>query len=55
MDDEPKTAKFLMEKLKLKSLKGFRQNYLHPALELGLIQMTIPDKPTSKNQQYYKI
>lgn len=55
MDDEPKTAKFLMEKLKLKSLKGFRQNYLHPALELGLIQMTIPDKPTSKNQKYYKI
>lgn len=55
MDDEPKTAKFLMEKLKLKSLKGFRQNYLHPALELGLIKMTIPDKPTSKNQKYYKI
>ena len=55
MDETPETAKSLMEKLNLKSLKGFRQNYLHPALELGLIQMTIPDKPTSKNQKYYKL
>ncbi len=28
--------------------------YLNPALENGLIKMTLPDKPTSKNQMYYK-
>ena len=50
----PQSAKELMDKLNLKSLVGFRRNYLAPALKIGLIKMTIPDKPTSKNQRYYK-
>lgn len=33
---------------------GKLNNYLNPALENGLIKMTNPDKPTSKNQMYYK-
>ncbi len=45
----------LMEKLNMKSRISFRDNYLNPALENGLIKMTNPDKPTSKNQMYYKI
>ena len=45
----------LMEKLQMKSRVSFRDNYLTPALENGLIKMTSPDKPTSKNQMYYKI
>ena len=49
------TAKELMEKLGLKSRVSFRDNYLNPALENGLIKMTIPNKPTSKNQMYYKV
>ncbi len=48
------SAKELMEKLGLKSRLSFRDNYLNPALENGLIKMSIPDKPTSKNQTYYK-
>lgn len=51
----PMSAKELMERLGLKSRNGFRQNYLIPALEAGLIGMTCPDKPTSKNQRYFKI
>ena len=45
----------LMEKLNMKSRISFRENYLKPALVNGLIKMTDPDKPTSKNQMYYKI
>lgn len=49
------TSKALMEKLGLKSREGFRRNYLHPAVEVNLIRMTIPDKPNSRNQRYVKI
>ena len=45
----------LMKKLNMKSRVSFRDNYLTPALENGLIKMTNPDKPTSKNQMYYKV
>ena len=48
------TTSELMEKLDMKSRISFRDNYLNPALENGLIKMTNPDKPTSKNQMYYK-
>lgn len=51
----PMTALELMEKLGLKSRVSFRKNYLQPALEAGLIGMTEPDKPTSRNQRYFKI
>lgn len=51
----PQSATELMQKLNLKSRVGFRKNYLQPALEAGLIGMTEPDKPTSKNQKYFKI
>lgn len=50
----PQSATELMEKLNLKSRAGFRNNYLQPALDAGLIGMTEPDKPTSKNQKYFK-
>lgn len=49
------TSSELMEKLNMKSRISFRDNYLNPVLENGLIKMTNPDKPTSKNQMYYKI
>lgn len=51
----PMSALELMEKLGLRSRLTFRKNYLQPALEAGLIAMTEPDNPTSRNQRYYKI
>ena len=52
--DVPYTSTILMEKLGLKSKEGFRRNYLKPAIDMGLIHMTIPDKPNSRNQRYIK-
>lgn len=50
----PYSANQIMEKLGLKSKETFRKNYMNPALEVGVVKMTIPDKPNSKNQRYIK-
>ena len=42
----------LMIALGLSDRKSFSQRYLQPALQLGLIEMTLPDKPRSKLQRY---
>lgn len=55
IESYPQSAKELMSKLNLKSRIGFRNNYLNPAIDMGLIGMTEPNKPTSKNQKYFKI
>lgn len=48
------STKELMELLGLKHRPTFRDNYLLPALKLGFIEMTIPDKPNSSKQKYKK-
>ena len=48
------TAVELMELLNLKSRASFRDNYLNPELENGVIKMAFPDTPTNRNQTYYK-
>ena len=52
--DTPYTATVLMRLLDLKSRDALRNNYLAPAIDAGLVQMTEPDKPTSRNQRYQK-
>ena len=41
-----------MEKLGLSHHPNFRKNYLQPALDAGLIERTIPEKPNSRLQKY---
>ena len=43
----------IQDKLNLKNRDYFRKNYLVPAIEQGLVALTLPDKPTSKQQKYY--
>jgi len=50
----PYTSITIMEKLDLKSKETFRKHYLNPAMKLHLVEMTVPDKPTSRNQRYYR-
>lgn len=42
----------LQEKMGLGNRENFRKNYLIPALERGLIEMTIADKPKNIQQKY---
>lgn len=42
----------LQHALALNDRKSFRERYLKPALAMGLIEMTLPDKPNSRLQQY---
>lgn len=55
MSDKEYTTREMMELLALKHRPSFRDNYLLPSLELGYIEMTIPDKPTSSKQKYLKV
>lgn len=55
IESYPMSASELMNKLGLKSRDNFRNNYLNPALDAGLIQMTEPSKPKSKNQKYFRL
>ena len=52
--DIPYSANELLLLLKIKSKETLRASYLNPALENGLIKMTLPEKPNSKNQKYVK-
>lgn len=52
LDGEALSAMELMQRMGLRNRPSFLKLYLHPALKQGLILMTIPDKPSSKNQKY---
>ncbi len=52
--DIPLSANEIMKRLNVKSKETLRNSYLDPAIENGLIKMTLPDKPKSKNQKYIK-
>ncbi len=52
LQDGEKSAGELREMLGLKHRQTFRENYLHPALQQGLIERTLPDKPNSRLQKY---
>lgn len=53
--DKECSTKEIMELLGLKHRPTFRDNYLLPALELGYIEMTIPNKPNSSKQKYRSV
>lgn len=42
----------ILAELGLKNRRRMRENYIAPALEAGLIEYTIPDKPNSRLQKY---
>ena len=51
----PRSRTEMQEFIELKDKVNFKRNYLAPMLAMGLIKMTIPDKPTSRNQKYVAV
>ena len=48
----PRSRPEMMEFMGVTNRKYFRERYIKPLLESGLLRMTLPDKPKSKKQQY---
>jgi len=46
------TREAIQEAIGIKDRKDFRMRYLHPALAAGLLEMTIPDRPSSRLQKF---
>lgn len=46
------TGTQIQQSVGLKSRANFRKLYLEPAINAGLLEMTIPDKPRSRLQKY---
>lgn len=51
----PRSKQEMMNYIGLTDSKNFRERYLVPLLEARKIEMTIPDKPNSRNQKYKKV
>ena len=52
LKEDEKSSSDLRNILNIKHRQNFRDNYLHPALDAELIEMTIPEKPSSSKQKY---
>ncbi len=52
LTEGPLSSGELRKRLNLKHRPTFRRNYLHPAIRIGYIEMTIPEKPNSRLQKY---
>lgn len=50
---EPRNSKEIVEHFDFANRLYLKRHYLDKMLEEGQLKMTIPDKPTSKNQKYY--
>ena len=50
---QPRSAKEIMDYIKINDRSFFRRHYLNPMIKTGYLKMTIPDKPKSGNQKYY--
>jgi len=50
--DAPRSATELLNHVGLRQRAFFKRQHLEPLLAGGILQMTVPDKPTSPNQRY---
>ena len=51
----PRSRKEMQEFMGLVGRRNFSEKYIKPLLIAGKIEMTVPDKPNSRNQKYQKV
>ena len=51
----PRTAQEIMDRLRITNQTRNRKKHINPLLEMGMLEMTIPEHPNDKNQKYRKI
>jgi len=49
----PRTREEIQAFINVKDREHFRKKFLQPLLKQGLLNPTIPEKPTSSKQKYY--
>ena len=52
--EQPKSLTEIMIRLGLKHRNNTKNRYINPLIEGGFLEMTIPEKPNSKNQKYIR-
>ena len=51
----PRSRKEISDFVGMKDVRYLKEAYLAILIESGRIEMTLPEKPTSRNQKYVKI
>ena len=52
--EQPRSFTEIMEHLGLKHRSNTKNRYIDPLIEGGFLEMTIPEKPNSRNQKYVR-
>ena len=51
----PRTAQEILDRIGVSNQTRTRKKYIQPLLDLGVLEMTIPEKPNDRNQKYRKV
>jgi len=51
----PRSAKEILDRKGLYNQSRARKKYIQPLLDMGVLEMTIPEKPNDRNQKYRKV
>lgn len=54
MSYKEESAKEIADKLKIKRIQTVRDRYINPAIKMGVVGMTNPNSPKSREQKYFK-
>ena len=51
----PRTAQEILDRIGVSNQTRTRKKYIQPLLDLGVLEMTIPENPKDRNQKYRKV